>query len=420
MAGQSNFQDVVQLNQATLSFLGSQLQIGSAVGSMSVVFAQEPTATVSAVVLAVSAATGMATVVMPNQNGTIGLVTALAAGGNSITNGGAVFSNSNGVTFGINGSTITASVANGSTAPGGIAAGTQTATSGTVVFSNSNLVSFGMSNSSIVTASAGYVASISAGTTNATGNQVVFSNSNGVSFGANGATVTASVAAFANVVSGIGVSNIGNTLGNTGSTLGTVVFAGIGNITLSQATAGGSLATITISGSQSTAPAGLGVPGSTITNGTVVFSNSNNVSFGINGSTVTASVSGTIAQQTYFEQYADWNTNWSISYNSFSMQHMTVPGYLSATRAQILLAISGDDEQLRRDHGADRHLHDVWFNRIPREFRFSTVLVDIGELLERVRHAVLDHPGELLDHAWRVHGRILVQLDEQRYRADLR
>lgn len=113
------------------------------------------------------------------------------------TNGAVSFSNSNGVTFGGNLSTITASVAtnyaasdhshgnpslaltnlSGTTAsnsagltislsaadPGGggttnqtgpnIAAGSQTATSGTVVFSNSNGISFGMSNSSIVTAS---------------------------------------------------------------------------------------------------------------------------------------------------------------------------------------------------------------------------------------------------------------------------
>src|SRR5271154_4372799 len=36
--------------------------------------------------------------------------------------------------------------------PGAIQAGTQTATSGTVIFSNSNGISFGLSNSSVVTA----------------------------------------------------------------------------------------------------------------------------------------------------------------------------------------------------------------------------------------------------------------------------
>lgn len=48
-------------------------------------------------------------------------------------------------------------------------------------------------------------------------------------------------------VQGIGVSTLGNTAGNTGTTVGTVVLAGIGNVTLSQSTAAGSLATVTIS-----------------------------------------------------------------------------------------------------------------------------------------------------------------------------
>ncbi|MDB6107841.1 MAG: hypothetical protein JWO52_7840 [Gammaproteobacteria bacterium] len=78
----------------------------------------------------------------------------VSAGTTSGSLGSLVFSNSNGVTFGLNGSTITASAAGGG---GGVAiqAGTQTATSGTVIFSNSNGVSFGMSNSSVITASAG-------------------------------------------------------------------------------------------------------------------------------------------------------------------------------------------------------------------------------------------------------------------------
>lgn len=68
-----------------------------------------------------------------------------------------IFSNSNGVSFGLDGSTITASFSGGGGAADGlnrIAAGTQTAgTLATVVFSNSNGITFGMSNSSIVTAS---------------------------------------------------------------------------------------------------------------------------------------------------------------------------------------------------------------------------------------------------------------------------
>ena len=48
-------------------------------------------------------------------------------------------------------------------------------------------------------------------------------------------------------VQGLGVSTGGNTAGSTGTTIGTIVFAGMGGVTLSQSTAAGSLATITIS-----------------------------------------------------------------------------------------------------------------------------------------------------------------------------
>lgn len=85
-----------------------------------------------------------------------------------------------------------ANVEHGLNAPS-IAAGTQTANTGTVVFSNSNGITFGMSASSIITASINGIVSLSAGTSNATGAQVVFSNSNGISFGANGATITAAM-----------------------------------------------------------------------------------------------------------------------------------------------------------------------------------------------------------------------------------
>ena len=292
---QSNFQDVVQLNQATLSVLGERIQLGSDAGSKSIVFAQDPGAA-SAIHLAAANATGAETIVIPDANGTIGLITAISAGAALVSNGQVVFSNSNGISFGANASTITAS--------------------------------------------ADYVRSISAGTTNATGNQIVFSNSNGVTFGANGATITASVAAGATVVSGIGVSNLGNTSGSTGTTNGTIVLAGIGNITLSQSTAGGNLATITISGSQSTGPGAIAAGTQTATSGTVVFANSNNVTFGMSGSSqVTASFGGNNISA--FSQWAEFNTNNSISNASLSVQKFSMPMSLSCTELAVMLALSG-------------------------------------------------------------------------------
>lgn len=68
---------------------------------------------------------------------------------------------------------------------------------------------------------------------------------------ANGATITIDATAAGgaiSVVSKFGVSTGGNTTGDTATTYGQVVLAGINAITLSQATAAGSLATITVAG----------------------------------------------------------------------------------------------------------------------------------------------------------------------------
>lgn len=291
----SNFQDVVQLSSDTLYVLGQAMVLGSNAGSKSIIFAQDP-ALASALNLVASNPTAARTQILADANGTIGLITGISAGAAAFSNGQIVFSNSNGLSFGINGSTLTAS--------------------------------------------ADYVRSISAGTTNATGNQIVFSNSNGVSFGANGATVTASVANAATVVSGIGVSTGGNTAGNTGTTLGTIVFAGVGGISLSQSTAAGSLATISFSMTQSTGPSAIAAGTQTGTSGTIIFSNSNSISFGMAGSaTVTASFGG--FNISAFSQWAEWDTNWTISHASFSMQLLSMPMSMSATRAQIVMAMSG-------------------------------------------------------------------------------
>jgi len=102
-----------------------------------------------------------------------------------------------------------------------IAAGTQTAaTTGTIVFSDSNGVSFGMSGSTRVTANI---------------SQATLSNSNNVSFGAAAGVITAT-ATFPSLV----VSYGGNTTGSTQTlSSGTVVLAGGLGIRLSGSTAAG-------------------------------------------------------------------------------------------------------------------------------------------------------------------------------------
>lgn len=102
------------------------------------------------------------------------------------------FSNSNGVSFGMNNGVVTATVTPGAAAGVGAAsAGTQLQTSGTLVFADSNGLSFGMSGSSQVTATMDALRVVSAGTTSSTLSQMVMSNSGNLRFGLNGSTITA-------------------------------------------------------------------------------------------------------------------------------------------------------------------------------------------------------------------------------------
>lgn len=130
-------------------------------------------------------------------------IQSISAGTTRITTGEVVFSNSNGLSFGADGQTITGSYTQSTHAHSDvfnrISAGTQIAgTQQTVIFSNSNGVSFGMSDSSVVTAS--YSQSthahtdafniLAAGTQTAlTQATVVFSNSNGLTFGMSDSSV---------------------------------------------------------------------------------------------------------------------------------------------------------------------------------------------------------------------------------------
>ena len=227
----------------------------------------------------------------------------VAAGTQTAANGSTVvFSNSNNVTFGMtNSSIVTASFSyTQSTAPSGIAgSGASTVTNGTVVFANGNNVSFGL-NGSTMTASIADMAIAAGGVTlTAQTGTLAFSNSNNISFGLGGAgsTIMTASASFAqttqSAIKGFGVSNTGTTAGNTGLFTGVDwVVAASGNITASGSTTnatgphtlwlsvptggGGGAAISAAGGSQST--------------GTVVFSNSNGVSFGFNNGTITATV----------------------------------------------------------------------------------------------------------------------------------
>lgn len=112
----------------------------------------------------------------------------VSAGTTNATGPTLSFANSNGVTFGINGNTITASAAGGGGGGGAaLSAGTQSANTGTVVFANSNGITFGMSGSNQITAShnglttqSGQAFSASGGSS--TFQTLNFSNANGATF----------------------------------------------------------------------------------------------------------------------------------------------------------------------------------------------------------------------------------------------
>ncbi len=239
-------------------------------------------------------------------------VGAISAGANSVGAGTVVFSNSNGVTFGLNGSTVTASIAAGGGGGAGISAGTQSVSTGTVVFSNSNGITFGMSGSSRVTAShngltAG-IQSLSAGTTRATAGEVVFSNSNGLTFGLNGATITGSYT----VPSVPAETPFGISAGTQSVSTGTMVFSNSNNVTFGMS--GSSRITASASFPAET-PFGVSAGTQSVSTGTVVWANSNGITFGMSGSNqITASHNGITSQSNQqISAYAAGNSTQSSS-----------------------------------------------------------------------------------------------------------
>ncbi len=174
------------------------------------------------------------------------LIAGMYDGANSISTGTVRLSNANGVSFGINGQTLTAShnaVTSQSNQNVSLYALGNTTQNSSTLLNASNLsfnglgnVSVGFSNGSIQISQTGGGAgggvalydganSISSGTAR-------FSNSNGVSFGFNGQTITGSVVAQTNQT--VGLYALGNTTQNSSTTLDarTMSFNGLGAATM--------------------------------------------------------------------------------------------------------------------------------------------------------------------------------------------
>jgi hypothetical protein len=277
---------------------------------------------------------------------TAGLLSAirLSAGTSSANLSAVTMSDANGVSFGLNGSVITASH-NGLTSQSAQAysAANGSATFQTLSFANSNGVSFstgtqGLFASYTVPSTAGLLSAInlSAGTTSQNLSAMTFSNANGVSFGLNGSVVTAShngltsqsnqAVSAANGSSTFQTLSLANSNGVSFSTGTQGLFASHNGITSQTiqtgnlSAIGNTLATNSVSATYNASGlqfAASGVASVGVSNGSVVFSvpaggggltnirviagtesnnlsvlsfaNSNGVSFGLNSTVMTAS-----------------------------------------------------------------------------------------------------------------------------------
>lgn len=259
------------------------------------------------------------------------------------------FSNANNVTFGTSaGGIITASVAAQSVQPVNASAPNGSFNFSTIVFSNSNNVSWsttagnGIVASVTVASTQGSVVFGAVGSTN-TGSQMIFSNSNNVSFGLNGSTITATAT--------VSQSNQQMTLFATGNTTGSssgtsnassLIFRGSGAISV--AITNGSIVFDAPSAAAGNVTFSAGANSAGL--GSIVFSNLNGVSFGLNGSTITASVAaGGGNTNTYWVNTPIWQATQTANYagNLSNIVSLMLPNALSfdfvrMIRSGVLLA----------------------------------------------------------------------------------
>lgn len=183
---------------------------------------------------------------------------------------------------------------------GGIADSASTVTNQTVQFNNANNVSFGL-NGSTMTASASYSQSTAPSGLYASGIATTFTSGNIGFSGSN--NITVSTAAQVIIISGpnthaqqTGISGISAT--DTLYISGTVLFTGSNMITVRSSGLGQTIILDATHPLQTFIGGIAGSGASTVTNGTVQFANLNGITFGLNGSTMTASHNALTSQST--------------------------------------------------------------------------------------------------------------------------
>lgn len=349
---------------------------------------------------------------------------ALTLGGNSAgtstfhaTNNASLFLNGgNNITLSGNGSTVTISAAAQTNQSLGLYAvsnttgesSSSTFDARTLSFHGAGIASVGYSNGSVVVSvpsGGGGLSNIrvSAGTTSNLLSAITFSDANGVSWGIDASTITATVDTYDTVgtattvysvasansvgtvtrwaaedhrhagVGGLGISTSGNTAGTTGSRVGTYWLEGGNNITVSQITSNNGSHTIVLSG------AAAGITGINVSAGTtsndltnVRFQNSNSVSFGINASTVTASIPayGTMsmypnvlpastAVSTYYSGSTSSGGGGNSTLSGYTFSLYIVPMALPGALAFSELRIGVSNSRSTAGTGSVTHLYSI-------------------------------------------------------------
>jgi hypothetical protein len=204
---------------------------------------------------------------------------------NSSETGSVYFSNTNGVTWSSTTGASATSIYVGSHAFAGTSLST-VSTTGSVLLGGINSAGISFSVPAWITsAGAGGVAIANSQTTYTSGT-VIFRGTNlTVNTSAGGQYIDLSVAAPGAAAENNWINLQGNTASNTTASGSTIMWSAGNNVTL--AATNGSVVRIDAGGGGGVA---ISASGSSVSGGTVVFSNSNSVSFGMNGSTVTASV----------------------------------------------------------------------------------------------------------------------------------
>lgn len=248
-------------------------------------------------------------------------------------------SNSNGVSFGLNGSVITASVAPGGLTNINLSAGTTSNNLSAVTFSNGNGITFGLSGSVITASHDGLTSqsnqALSASNGSFTFQTAAFSDANNVTFGTSaGGIVTASVAAQSN-----------QTLGLYGSSNTQLTSSGTVDARSLTIRAAGSL-TVAVSASEFvlSAPNALTTAmasnrGSDFVQANATFAGTNaSGTIASNGISVSvASAGGGGASVSYLAMPVIGQQTTDLGGSLFFMRTL-IPAYINATRAAYLLS----------------------------------------------------------------------------------